>query len=221
MENDDGVSLESGERSPLLDKSCGKEAAIFGKFTSPEPSFIREEYSWKTYVHTFGVSYNIKRLKQQQLVLEKLAGLLTNKQLANMDTINTGGIGAEDRKIDEDKQNMKGFFLMKSLLHKQVKRYQTLEEKTDDLCNKMEDNYQLGSRKASQGVRTKEQSETLMCYLEETFELQKCVVATVQKFTEMQSKTNSIFSGADAHDKSIGFNLRQFADIIRTSKEQL
>ncbi|XP_042424510.1 myosin heavy chain, skeletal muscle-like isoform X2 [Zingiber officinale] len=198
-----------------------EDAAISGKFTSPEPSFIREAYCWKTYVHTFGVSYNIKRLKQQQLVLEKLAGLLTNKQLANMDTINTGGIGAEDRKIDEDKQNMKGFFLMKSLLHKQVKRYQSLEEKTDDLCNRMEDNYQLGSRRDSQGVRTKEQSETLMCYLEETFELQKCVVATGQKFTEMQSKTNSIFSGADAHDKSIGFNLRQFADIIRTIFEQV
>ncbi|XP_042429111.1 uncharacterized protein LOC122016033 isoform X2 [Zingiber officinale] len=151
-----------------------EDAAISGKFTSPEPSFIREEYCWKTYVHTFGVSYNIKRLKQQQLVLEKLAGLLTNKQLANMDTINTGGIGAEDRKIDEDKQNMKGFFLMKSLLHKQVKRYQSLEEKTDDLCNRMEGNYQLGSRRDSQRVRTKEQSETLMCYLEETFELQKC-----------------------------------------------
>ncbi|KAG6531856.1 hypothetical protein ZIOFF_005684 [Zingiber officinale] len=124
MENDDGVSLESGERNPLLDKSCGKEAAISGKFTSPEPSFIRKLQF-------------------------------------------------------------------------------------------------LGSRKDSQGVRTKEQFETLMCYLEETFELQKCVVATGQKFTEMQSKTNSIFSGADAHDKSIGFNLRQFADIIRTSKEQL
>ncbi|XP_074587723.1 uncharacterized protein LOC141843563 [Curcuma longa] len=197
------------------------DAEISDKFTSPEPSFARDESYWKTDIHALGVSYNIKRLKQQLLVLEKLAGLLAKKQLTNLDIVNNDSIGANDREIDENKQKMKGFFLMKSLLQKQVKRYQSLEEKTDDLCKRLEDNHRLGSRRDTQSVRTKEQSETLMCYLEEAFELQKYIVATGQKFMEMQSKISSTFSGADAHNKSIGFNLRQFADIIRTIFRQV
>ncbi|KAG6537805.1 hypothetical protein ZIOFF_002903 [Zingiber officinale] len=247
--------INSNKRNDLQE-----DAEISDKFTSPEPSFARDESYWKTDIHAFGVSYNIKRLKQQLLVLEKLAGLLAKKQFTNLDTVNNDSVGANDIKIDENKQNMKGFFLMKSLLQKQVKRYQSLEEKTDELCKRLvrkkkikiknflilplmhffndyhdlphypiifllgvpqEDNYRLGSRRDTQGVRTKEQSETLMCYLEEAFELQKYIVATGQRFMEMQSKINSTFSGADAHNKSIGFNLRQFADIIRTIFRQV
>ncbi|WOK99224.1 myosin-9-like [Canna indica] len=197
-----------------------QEDAQISILSSPKPLFVKEESSWKKDIHALGVSYNIKRLKQQLLVLEKLAGVIANKQLTTMDaTCNTPE--ANDRKIDENKQKMKGFFLMKSLLNKQVKRYQSLEEKTDDLCRRTRDNYRLGSRRDSWGSGTKEQTETLKCYLEETFQLQKYIVATGQKFMETQAKINSSFFGADAHDKSIGFNLRQFADIIRTIFRQV
>ncbi|CAL9766596.1 unnamed protein product, partial [Musa acuminata subsp. burmannicoides] len=194
------------------------DAAISDELSSTKPSIAKEESSWKTDIHALGVSYNIRRLKQQLLVLEKLAGLLASKQLTAMDALT---VGSNDRKIDENKQKMKGFSLMKSLLNKQVKRYQSLEEKTDDLCRRMHDTYRSGSRRDSQGSRTREQTETLKCYLEETFELQKYIVATGQRFMEIQSKINSSFSGSDAHDKSIGFNLRQFADIIRTIFRQV
>ncbi|RZR92426.1 hypothetical protein BHM03_00020723 [Ensete ventricosum] len=194
------------------------DAAISGKLSSTKPSIAKEEPSWKTDIHALGVSYNIRRLKQQLLVLEKLAGLLASKQLTPMDALS---VGSSDRKIDENKQKMKGFSLMKSLLNKQVKIYQSLEEKTDDLCRRMHGTYSSGSRRDSQGSRTWEQTETLKCHLEETFELQKYVVATGQRFMEMQAKINSSFSGSDAHDKSIGFNLRQFADIIRTIFRQV
>ncbi|CAL9066386.1 uncharacterized protein LOC135605580 [Musa acuminata AAA Group] len=194
------------------------DAAISDELSSTKPSIAKEESSWKTDIHALGVSYNIRRLKQQLLVLEKLAGLLASKQLTAMDALS---VGSNDRKIDENKQKMKGFSLTKSLLNKQVKRYQSLEEKTDDLCRRMHDTYRSGSRRDSQGSRTREQTETLKCYLEETFELQKYIVATGQRFMEIQSKINSSFSGSDAHDKSIGFNLRQFADIIRTIFRQV
>ncbi|XP_042385928.1 uncharacterized protein LOC121977412 isoform X2 [Zingiber officinale] len=85
-----------------------------------------------------------------------------------MDTINTGGIGAEDRKIDEDKQNMKGFFLMKSLLHKQVKRYQTLEEKTDDLCNRMNQSSRHFEDNGAEEIEQRSEPQSVTSYLQGT-----------------------------------------------------
>ncbi|CAL9079597.1 unnamed protein product, partial [Musa textilis] len=204
------VGVDPGDANEA--NSFQGDAAISDKLSSTKPPIAKEESSWKTDIHALGVSYNIRRLKQQLLVLEKLAGLLASKQLTAMDAPR---VGSDDRKIDESKQKMKGFSRMKSLLNKQVKRYQSLEEKTDDLCRRMHDTYRSGSRRDSQ------QTETLKCYLEETFELQKYIVATGQRFMEMQAKINSSFSGSDAHDKSVGFNLRQFADIIRTIFRQV
>lgn len=84
------------------------------------------------------------------------------------------------------------------------------------------DDCRSGSRRDTKVNRiAKEQTETLKCYLEEAFKLQKYFVATGQKFIEMQSKISSSFCGADAHDKSTGFNLRQFADIIRSIFRQV
>ncbi|XVE58354.1 hypothetical protein DITRI_Ditri04bG0163300 [Diplodiscus trichospermus] len=71
-------------------------------------------------LQALGVSYKIKRLKQQLLMLERLTG----KQQSKEDT--EGG-----------DNGMKAFLLLISLLNKQVSRYQSLQGKTDDLCKRM------------------------------------------------------------------------------------
>lgn len=68
-----------------------------------------------------------------------------------------------------------------------------------------------------QNARTKEQSETLERFLEETFQLQRYIVATGQKLMEMQSRLAGASLNGDARlDESVGFNVGLFADIVRT-----
>lgn len=74
--------------------------------------------------HAFRVSYKIKRLKQQLVLIERLTGWQAN------------GEGTE---IGDDSENdsMKTYPSLTSLLNKQVGRYQSLQEKTDGLCKRM------------------------------------------------------------------------------------
>lgn len=77
---------------------------------------------WRMDLHALGVSYKIKRLKQQLLMLERLTG----KQESGED------MESSDREI-----GIKGFLLLMSFLNKQVGRYQSLQGKVDDLCKRM------------------------------------------------------------------------------------
>lgn len=77
---------------------------------------------WRMDLHALGVSYKIKRLKQQLLMLERLTG----KQESGED------MESSDREI-----GIKGFLLLMSFLNKQVGRYQSLQGKVDDLCRRM------------------------------------------------------------------------------------
>jgi hypothetical protein len=55
--------------------------------------------------------------------------------------------------------------------------------------------------------------------LEETFQLQRYMVATGQKLLEIQSKINSSFSGKKSDiglDKRMGLNLAQFGEIVKS-----
>lgn len=78
---------------------------------------------WRMDLHALGVSYKIKRLKQQLLMLERLAG----KQDS----------GEHIGNSNEAKTGIKGFKLLMSLLNKQVNSYQSLQGKTDELCKRM------------------------------------------------------------------------------------
>lgn len=78
--------------------------------------------SWKTDIHALRVSYKIKRLKQQFLMLERMAG----KQES-----------CEDDNNNSTYSSTKGFYTLTSLLNKQVERYQSLQAKTDDICQRM------------------------------------------------------------------------------------
>lgn len=56
----------------------------------------------------------------------------------------------------------------------------------------------------------------LQRFLEETFQLQRFMVATGQKLMEMQTRIGSSFHGGIRVDECVGFNIGQFADIARS-----
>ncbi|XP_008806396.2 trichohyalin isoform X1 [Phoenix dactylifera] len=206
-EEEKEVSMDPG--NVHLMNSFQEGADIDGKLSSVGPSIVKKDSSWRMDVHALGVSYKIKRLKQQLLVIEKLAESQAMNQLTTKDD-------ASNDRADENRQQDKGVMMMISSLNKQVKRYQSLEEKTDDLCQRMHENYRSGSSRNSQLGRTKEQTEALKHFLEETFQLQRYMVATGQKLMEMQSRIASSFAGNCELGESVGFNKRLFADNVRT-----
>jgi len=74
-------------------------------------------------LHALGVSYKIKRLNQQLLMLERLTGKQESVEVKGKD--------------EQGQTGMKGFLVLLSSLDKQVSRYQSLQEKTDDLIQRM------------------------------------------------------------------------------------
>lgn len=88
-------------------------------------SKTKHSYPWKMDLHALGVSYKIKRLKQQLLLIERLTGKQPNEENAAEASDGSNNVG------------MKAYFSLTSLLNKQVGRYQSLQEKTDDLCKRM------------------------------------------------------------------------------------
>lgn len=192
-----------------------EEDGAIDKLPSAGNSLIKKDPQRKMDIHAMGISYKIKRLKQQLLVLEKLAAMQPVKNPSNKD-------GASDvqeiceKGANKDGQQVKGIIPVMSLLNKQVNRYQTLEEKTDDLCKRMSENGRDGNSKDSGIGRTKEQTGTLEHFLEETFQLQRYMVATGQKLMEIQSRIACIFVGDTEVQVPVGFDLKQFVDGIRT-----
>ncbi|XP_027365400.1 myosin-2 heavy chain, non muscle isoform X2 [Abrus precatorius] len=174
------------------------------KIASTSHPFISKtkQSSWKMDLHALGVSYKIKRLKQQLILVERLTGKQTNDEQAEIN--------------DDSKVGMKAYLSLTSLLNKQLGRYQSLQEKTDDLCKRMHENDLYANRGDMNAARTKEKTSTLEHFLEETFQLQRYIVATGQKLMEIQSKIVSGFVGvAEEMEKSAGIDMKRFADSIR------
>lgn len=91
---------------------------------STSQSFNKTNQSqWKMDLHALGVSYKIKRLKQQLLLVERLTGKQTNDEQAEIS--------------DDSKAGIKTYLSLTTLLNKQVGRYQSLHEKTDELWKRM------------------------------------------------------------------------------------
>ncbi|KAJ6376129.1 hypothetical protein OIU77_000986 [Salix suchowensis] len=161
---------------------------------------------WRMDLHGLGVSYKLKRLKQQLLMLERLAG----KQES----------GEHIGNSDEAKTGIKGFQLLMSLLTKQVNRYQSLQGKIDELCKRMHDNdVDMSPGDSSTGTaRKKEETKTLETFLDETFQVQRYMVATGQKLMEVRSKIASGFVEVPEElEKSAGsFDIKCFAENIKT-----
>ncbi|KAF5732431.1 Ribonuclease P protein subunit P38-related isoform 2 [Tripterygium wilfordii] len=119
-----------------------------------------------------GVSCKIKRLMQQLLMLERVIG----KQ----------GSEEDIESSDNGQCGIKRFQVLMSLLNKQITRYQSLQGKTDDLCKRTHANELETSQAGSTTSKTKGKFKTLEHYLEETFQLQRYMVATGQKLMEVQ-----------------------------------
>ncbi|XP_058100500.1 uncharacterized protein LOC131245211 isoform X2 [Magnolia sinica] len=193
-----------------------EEAEVVNELATGRNCLVRKDTQWKMDLHALGVSYRIKRLKQQLLLLEKLAAA----QAVKKKTLKNNGIDAsescEKQKINEHGPQTKGFLLIMSLLNKQVKRYQSLEEKTNDICKRMHENDVEGSDRDSGNGRTREQKQTLECFLEETFQLQRYMVATGQKLVEIQSRISCGFGSVEGLNESAGFNMQQFSESVGT-----
>lgn len=193
----DEESVPFGEESTSLESIETNQKEV-----SRNECLIKERLLWKMDIHALGVSYKIKRLKQQLLMLERL----------------TGKHGDRDSGESEDQEQMrvKGFLVLLSLLNKQVGRYHSLQEKADDLCKRMREKDLNVNQGDSNSIRTKEDSRTLEHFLEETFQLQRFIVATGQKLMEIQSKIASGFIAmAEKLDGSTSFDMRRFSDNVQ------
>ncbi|XP_059667255.1 uncharacterized protein LOC132312768 [Cornus florida] len=191
--------LDSGS---IQEEQAKKEADTDEKSATDGQCLSKKTTPWKMDLHALGVSYKIKRLKQQLVMLEKVTG----KQES-----------CEDRVTDDNTQfGIKGFNMLMSMLNKQVSRYQSLQGKTDDLCKRMHEN-DLVSFGGSSIAKTREETKTLEHFLEETFQLQRYMVATGQKLMEIQSKIASgLVGAAEALEGPASFDMKRFADSVRT-----
>ncbi|KAG6426580.1 hypothetical protein SASPL_110805 [Salvia splendens] len=172
--------------------------------------------TWKMDVHALGVSYKVKRLRQQLLVLERLAG----KEKAS----ENGEINAR----------VKGFCALMSLLNKQVERYHSLQGKIDQLCKRMVrfnlslistnvyeyiciiwlDDKMQQEKKVNNG---EDETKKMEHFLEETFQLQRYIVATGQKLMELQSMiASNLVAEAEDIEKHGSFDIERFGDSLKT-----
>lgn len=99
------------------------KAQIDEKVAHFDHSVNKKDSSWKMDIHALAVSYKIKRLKQLLLIMERLTETQSPDKHGKEKLVNS--------------TEMKSLLSGISLLRKQLKRYQTLEEKTDDLCKRM------------------------------------------------------------------------------------
>ncbi|KAJ4768252.1 Ribonuclease P protein subunit P38-like protein [Rhynchospora pubera] len=198
------------EKEVTMDTGTGFTEANICPEEVSETSLPRKDLPWKNDILALGVSYKIKRLKQQLIVLEKLAGVRADKKPVDE--------GTSDKTCDDARPKSKGYESALLLVNKQVKRYQSLEGKIDDLCSRMEEIDRGGRRNDPDKGMTSDETEKLEQFLEETFQLQRYMVATGQKLLEIQSKINSSFSGKKETglDKKVGLNLAQFGEIVKS-----
>ncbi|KAJ6294837.1 hypothetical protein OIU76_022839 [Salix suchowensis] len=207
---------ESEEEEVVSNQGCTSASPVVvdtvEKLALTSQSLMKTNNStWGMDFHALGVSYKIKRLKQQLLMLERLTG----KQDS----------GEHLGSSDEAKNGMKAFQALISLLHKQVNKYQSLQEKTDELCKRMHDNDVDVSRRDSStsAARKKGETKTLEQFLEETFHVQRYMVTTGQKLMEVQSRIASGFVKVPEElEKSAGsFDMKRFADSVQTLFQQV
>ncbi|KAJ8751909.1 hypothetical protein K2173_000655 [Erythroxylum novogranatense] len=171
-----------------------------------QPMIKKTRSEWKKDLHALGVSYKIKRLKQQVLMLERLAG----KQES----------GEDVQSNNNSQHGINNVLLLISLLNKQVGRYQSLHDRTDELCKRMHDhNLETGPGFRDMTPRPKRETKALEHFLEETFQLQRYMVATGQRLGEVQSKIASGF--IEVSEEVLNFDMKRFADNIRTLYQEV
>lgn len=171
---------------------------------SQQLSTKSDNNSWKMDLNALGVSFKIKRIKQQLLMFERLTGKVENH---------------EDRGDKDSGQwrITKGVHMLIPFLNKQVSRYLSLQGKIDDLCKRMHENNIYATSGSTGVARKKEETKRLEHFLEDTFQLQRYIVATGQKSMEIQSKINSGFVGPIEHPEGhASIDMQRFAESLIT-----
>ncbi|VYS70177.1 unnamed protein product [Arabidopsis thaliana] len=198
---------EGSENERLLpENECTKREKANSKESK---SLIRSSSTsnppWRMDLHALGVSYKIKRLKQQLMMLERYIGKPESQE-------------TEKNSSDTGKRAL---LLLITLLNKQVTRYQSLQEKIDDLCKRMHvnDPQKISGKNRANG----EAKTSLEHFLDETFQLQRYIVATGQKLMEIQSKIASGFVEflvdlitTESSSSSSSFDPERFAENIKS-----
>lgn len=118
-----------------------KEHEIVHKLPYVVNCLVKKNSPCKKDLHALGVSFKIKRLKQQLLMVEKLVAAHALKKPTGKSVVTSTSESCERWKMEEHGHQTRGFLLVISFLNKQVKRYQTLEERTDELCKRMVSSY--------------------------------------------------------------------------------
>ncbi|OEL16865.1 hypothetical protein BAE44_0022116 [Dichanthelium oligosanthes] len=180
IEEEKEVYADPGNAQTQASTSSSQEATSELALVVVPPD--QKSSAWKTDIHALAVSYKIKRLKQQLAVLEKLAA--EGKEEAAAATKPSGSEASCSSSSSRQHPRTR-YHTMMSFLSKHVKRYQSLDDKIDDLCARMEESKRsVGRERHGAG----EQSVALGQFLEETFQLQRFMVATGQKLLETQKK---------------------------------
>ncbi|XP_052187823.1 uncharacterized protein LOC127798347 isoform X2 [Diospyros lotus] len=194
---------------PIQDEHVSpEETEIVEKSSSSQYLSNPASSPWKMDLHSLGVSYKIKRLKQQLLILERLTG---KREICE-----------DNEGDDNEKDGIREFHMLMSLLNKQVNRYQSLQGKTDELCKRMHENDLEANRGGSTTCRSKEATKTLEHFLEETFQVQRYIVATGQKLIEIQSKIDSGFlQSVEEFEASSRFDMKRFCNVVRTLFQEI
>lgn len=117
----DAEEGSESERVLPENKFTKREKSNGKKCESLEKSLSTSNPPWRMDLFTLGVSYKIKRLKQQLMMLERYIGKPESQEI-------------EETNSDTGKRALS---LLIALLNKQVTRYQSLQEKIDDLCTRM------------------------------------------------------------------------------------
>ncbi|KAG2598331.1 hypothetical protein PVAP13_5KG363300 [Panicum virgatum] len=133
IEEEKEVYTDPGNAETLASTSSSQEVTSeLALVVVPPDQKTNTNSAWKMDIHALAVSYKIKRLKQQLQVLEKLAAESREEEAA------AGKPSGSEASSSCCRQHPRTRYqTMMSFLSKHVKRYQSLDDKIDDLCARM------------------------------------------------------------------------------------
>ncbi|XP_057856398.2 uncharacterized protein LOC131065768 isoform X2 [Cryptomeria japonica] len=181
---------------------------------------LNGDSSWQKDAQALAVFSKVKELEQQLEQLEKISKL----EMSNLPNIKDARVMIQTENDNEDWQAQLKLAPISAihLLKKQLKRYQSLIEKIDDLCKRMQNKDALGTVNCSLDPRTREQSAAKELFLIETFQLQRYVVATGQKLMAIQQEISHNMSSTS---NELGFpaivNILESIEIAKCNLKEI
>ncbi|GLJ26671.1 hypothetical protein SUGI_0519040 [Cryptomeria japonica] len=179
---------------------------------------LQRDSSWNK-AGVLEVSSEVKTLEHELLQLENIAKTMETKCNGSKDGKSITNVfsdnGNENRQIELNQTALSSIRVLK----KQVKRYQAVIGKIDDLCRRMNDKDPVH---IISGTRTREYIAAQELFLMETAQLQRYVVAMGQKLTAVQSDIarNLLALNSDVAVPA-NFNVRQSIVTIKINLKEI